>query len=876
MRQPGEQAVSGDKTLEPANAKDVKRATDELPAIDEIDGEKKGGGLVSMILVIAILGVTGVLGGVVKDKFFSAPPEEPKQNDNLDIPDVDQIQHSPAVAMKPDRSPKPQGTTDQPVSYMPPQRFDRSGNGSGVDLGDVFAANVDHLAIKDAPLATEPDDKEKKEVGQPNTDAEGDSEGMSGTRLSKAEEEEAAKLRRENTHLHDGMPEMPPGTDADSTEPMPTKRGMAGDLEFDREVFKPGVYPEAGRSRDYYLTLLRNHLHRQDNAVLDLQKAYILLSLYYDPSIDPDLYRGYFDGMVAELYDALTQPADASGRRELIPDPRQQVAIITEFMLHGYIPQVDENGLRTVRPTPYPGWRVQEYHSGIPGPGVAPQGQAMLVNEVFNPELMAMGSDNAGAARRQNVASNTALNLLTLIIVRRLQHQLPGLDSEKLGVKLPVYAVRLPDRTILRYNNMRGPGELIPDEETNKNDSYARNIEFLRNGNHCSGKDYVRRFMISDGERASGLYLQTLHDKHFFASLGFELAQAHVHHANSPEGAAQHDELFSQAQTLLETWVLDADNGMQGLRQVRRPDGSLREAPEVPMARGDPELRDAYLLYADMMLSNAHFADLQAQMEQSPSLRDALDDASELNGRQELDRGNLNAARAYFTKALEVADEAENARANYFLGEINFLLAKWSNQPRSGMAEEAKLSEAIRRYDMAIDADLLTSALSGDERRTLYFHRAIAHRDEGDLWKALGDMNKVAEMAPAFARTPIFETLVSRMKIDRAFEVLLKSEAKLPDPQAEGQAKFEAVAYLGTSLSLNAKHRGELLRCAEAFGNTGNIAAEWRLAGTLKAIAATAPIPAGDMAGAYEYMPDFGRDGAKWADWLRAYFAANP
>lgn len=852
--------MSGNTTLEPANAKDVKAATDELPSINQIEGESKGGGPIAIVLLVAILGVSAITGGIVSKKFF--PEEEDADvSEVVDISDPEKYVHNPAEALKPRASSKRLGVEEARKSYQAPTRASR--DVKGLSLAQVLAAQADQNQVKDAPLAIEPEERDSMDSPDPDAGSDGmggmdeessDPSAMESdqpaTRITKEEQEDAARLRRQNTRLGSGIPELPPGVDESVVE-MPAEREMAGDLQIDRTVFKPGVYPESGKSRDYYLTLLRNHLHRSDEAVLDLQKAYILLSMYFDPSVEPKQYREYFDGMVETLYMAITQEANADGVRELIPDPRQQLAIVTEFVQHGYLPTVDTNGVRTVTPTPYPGWDVQEYHAGVPGPGTHPADQAMLINEVFDSELMAMGWSNKGANRRKNKASSTALNLITLIMLRRLQHDLPGMrNSEVLGVEVPVYGVRLPGRTILRYNNAAGPGELMPDEDANADGNFARNIEFLRNGNHYSGRDYIRRFSISDGERASGLYLQSLHDKHFFATLGYELAKSMVERANDSDDNSERAKLYKEAQTLLDTWVLDADNGMIGMQQAYRPDGSPREAPEFPTPRGDPDLRDAYLLYADMMMQNAV--------------------AAETEGREALYRGNLETARAYFMNALEVADEAENARANYFLGEISFTLAKWSNQLRGD--GEATYGEAIRRYDMAIDADLLTSALSGDERRNLFFHRAMAWQQEGDLWKSLQDMETVADLAPVFARSPAYENLHRRMKIDRAFEVLLESDAMIPNPQQRGKAKFEAVAYLGNTLTLSQDDRPDLLRCAEAFGDTGNIAAEWRLAGVLQKIAASAGSPDMEMGESWEASPDYGLNGGDWSRWLREYF----
>lgn len=631
------------------------------------------------------------------------------------------------------------------------------------------------------------------------------------------------------------IPARPPGmidpdveAEAEAAAPLPQ------DIESRREALSPDQYPPSGLERHEYLKTLRNALNRPPGSKLDLEKAYILLSMYYQPTLNPDSYRAAIQDMASELYERLA-PKGADGRRKVINDGREQVRIIREFMLHGL--------------GPFKGWEVQEYHPGLISQGTPIEDQAYLIQDTFR-----------DGATKRNVASSTAMNLLTLVLVRKLASDVRPHSNEP-KVHVPLYGVRLPDRTILRYD-VDGPFKPLPIEESNADAmwtdtalpvtadtpvqpalafdplEYSRNIEFLRNGNHYSAGDYIRRYSISSSDVSSGTYLVTLDDKQMFASLGYEIARSEV--------LTRKQEGYIRARTLLEDWVLDRDDGT-GVR----PDGGSRVRPERPTPRGDPSMRDAYVLYAEMLLQQADYEGIKRQIDENLVLRENPERLSELRGLIAHQRARLESARAYLEDSLRFSPE--NARAHLYMGDIDLIMDDGSMPDRLSGTEADYLGRALRHFGMAEQLDRGT--LNGQERFLLHYHRALAHKRRNNLLPALADLDRVAAINPTFALTPAFEKVRDRLRMDRAFEVL-----GAPSELESGELKFEAVKYLSENLALEKSHRPDLMHCAALIGRIDNIAAEWKLIRYLQALTGK----------------DFERDSAAWTRHFRAYFEQNP
>lgn len=600
-----------------------------------------------------------------------------------------------------------------------------------------------------------------------------------------------------------------------------------------REALSPEAYPPSGLEPRQYLVHLRNALNRPRGAKLDLEKVYILLSMYYRPEIKPEDYRGAIHAMASELYNRLAPKGD-DGIRRVVSDGREQVRIVVEFMLHGL--------------GPFHGWEVQEFHPGLISHGTPVQDQSFLVYDTLKE-----------GPNKRNEAASTALNLLTLVLVRKLATDVAnGPDDPR--VYVPLYGVRLPDRTILRYD-ADGPFKPLPMDEAdpasavarglldtgsrNPTDPalavrgipYARNIELIRNGNHYSGAEYVRRMAISPTDVTSGTYLMTLDDKQFFASLGYELARADIRR----RGAAN----YQRAKAILEEWVLDRDDGSGA-----RFDGSKRVAPVVPSPRGDPGMRDAYMLYADMLLQQADYEGIKRQIDENLVLQENHERLSELRGLIAHQRARLESARAYLEDALKLSPN--NPRAHLYLGDIDFIMDDGSLPDSLKGTDADRLSKAMHHFAMAESLD--NGALNGQDRFLLHYHRALAHKRRGDLLPALADFKRVAEINPTFSRTPAFEKVQDRLMLDRAYEVLAA-----PSDIEDGQLKFQAVQFLADNIMLVPTHRPELMRCCDLIGKVDNVAAEWQLVKFLEKLTGW----------------DHGRDGAAWKRHMKLYFDEN-
>jgi len=600
-----------------------------------------------------------------------------------------------------------------------------------------------------------------------------------------------------------------------------------------RESLSPEAYPPSGLEPRQYLVHLRNALNRPRGAKLDIEKVYILLSMYYRPDINPDTYRGQIHAMATELYGRLA-PKGEDGIRRVVTDGREQVRIVTEFMLHGV------GGFR--------GWEVQEFHPGLISHGTPVQDQAFLVFDTLK-----------HGPNKRNEAASTSLNLLTLLLVRKLSTDVAnGPDDPK--VHVPLYGVRLPDRTILRYDP-DGPFKPLPMDEADPSSAvarglletssrnptdpalavrgipFARNIEMIRNGNHYSGAEYVRRMAISPTDVSSGTYLTTLDDKQFFATLGYELARADIRRRNPSN--------YLRAKTILEEWVLDRDDGT-GVRF----DGGQRAAPVAPSPRGDPGMRDAYLLYADMLLQQADYEGIKRQIDENLVLQENHERLSELRGLIAHQRARLESARAYLEDALKLSPD--NPRGHLYLGDIDFIMDDGSLPDSLKGSDADRLSRAMHHFAMAESLD--NGALNGQDRFLLHYHRALAHKRRGDLIPALADFNRVAEINPTFSRTPAFEKVMDRLKLDRAYEVLAA-----PSDVEDGQLKFEAVQFLADNIMLVDSHRPELMRCCDLIGKIDNVAAEWQLVRFLQGLTGWT----------HE------RDGAAWRRGFKQYFDEN-
>jgi tetratricopeptide (TPR) repeat protein len=615
-----------------------------------------------------------------------------------------------------------------------------------------------------------------------------------------------------------------------SDEEEANQPALPADVESRRHSLSPDAYPPAGLAdRRQYLVHLRNALNRPRGTKLDLEKAYILASMYYNPHLEPDTIRGALNSMASELYNRLAPQGD-DGRRRVVTDSREQVRIVSEFMLHGL--------------GPFKGWDVQEYHPGLIDHGTAPADQAYLASDTL-----------ANGPTHRNKASSTALNLLTLILVRKLAHDTKPTESDP-DVYIPLYGVRLPDRTILRFD-ANGPWLPLPTEDGRSGPSYdrpmprdpsattlsvddsiyTRNIEFLRNGNHYSAGDYIRRYGISDSDLTSGTYLHTLDDRQMFATVGFELARADV--------STRTGEGYLRARAILEEWVLDRDDG-----SGRRWDGAARPQPQTSTPRGDPGMRDAYLLYADMLLHQADYEAIRRQLDENIVLRSNPGRMSEIRSLIAHHRGALESARAYLEDALRISPQ--NARAHLYMGDIDFLLDDGSLPPSLLGGDRDLLGRSIQHFDRAEALD--NGTLTGQERFLLHYHRALAHMRRGNLLPALADLDRVAEINPTFSRTPVFAMVRDRLKLDRAFEVL-ESSSDVDD----GETKFAAITFLGETLVLGADHRADLLRAAELVRSIDNIAAQWEMAKMLR-----------EKTGA-----DHGRDAGAWRREIEAKIAAK-
>ena len=445
----------------------------------------------------------------------------------------------------------------------------------------------------------------------------------------------------------------------------------------------------AGRDQGYYWTLLRNALNRKASDEFDLEKAWLLLTMYFNPEYDPEEYTSKIDDLSRELKSALV-----SEERQMVDgveqvrrvlrgkDERTRVEAIIQFMLHGMV----SNEVETARGTGvdyrrvHGGFEIQEYHPGIRGAGIPLYRQHFLADQVLANDLKA-----------GNSASSTALNILTLILLRRLSMEVLAADDIESGmevrVSIPMFGVRLPDRTILRYDH-RGWGNMIPDVENilqaepsraippelgrlktgtrteiKSADAYERNVEFLRNGNHYNGSDYWRRYNLSSTDLVEGIYLRTLSDLHMFATLGYEIARVQIA-AGNVEGVDQPTKTrhFNQAQKILEEWVLDRDDG-RGFRF----DNSRRSAPreEFRMPRGDLSLRDAYILYAQLMLDRSDYSGIKRMIREANVFTASPDRATQLFGAIQKVNGQLDQATATLERALMASAVGnEGTRAN--------------------------------------------------------------------------------------------------------------------------------------------------------------------------------------------------------------------
>ncbi|MCK6439373.1 MAG: tetratricopeptide repeat protein [Planctomycetes bacterium] len=780
--------------LQPANSKDVQRATGavraqvpgDLPASADgatpaAEGGAKAqspksvkGTVIAVVIMLGIAGVSYLIANLVSERFFPAKPKEVE---------VERPVRAPTLGPRADE------------------------------------AKLAGMGIPDTKPYRDP------------------AEGKEGERADTPEEVKGAKdiydeiYKRERAHLTNDVDfslantdsyQMPDEEDVETDRP--EREGVEGtepalpkDRDEAREALSPkhDAYPEPGRPAREYLVLLRNALNKMDGMKVDLEKCFILLSMYYDPNIDPKVYLGYIQNMASELYGRLTVQGDKG--RMPITDPREQVNIVTGFMMHG--------GGR------FKGWDVQEYHPAISGAGTPITQQHYLAQQVF-----AQGEDV------RNASSSTTLNILTLILLRKLagvgENHFTG-NPDDMPVHVPFYGVRLPDRTILRFD-AGGHHRPLPEREGGDSSDplslYTRNVEFLRNGNHYDGADYDSRFAISDGEKLNGIYLWTLDDRELFASLGYELARMEVFKGQRGDG-----ESWKRARTLLEEWVLDRDDGTQGHHRdgvATRPVSSHR-AP-----RGDLKLRDAHLLYAQMLLLLGDFEHLKMQIDENPALLTDPALSGGLSGMLAHSKGHLESAIAHLEDAIKLSDD--NARAHLYLGDISLLMHDGSTPEAMVGTGGDRLHMALRHLNAAETYD--NGTLTGTERFLLHYRRALAYARKSEMLDALKDLGRVAKINPEFARTPRYDDLLARFRIERSFQAL-----ESPSSKESGELKFEAVAYLEKTLSLKPEHQAELLRCARLFGHTDNVAAEWELAAAL-----------GRMTG-----QNHGRDGAAWETWLR-------
>lgn len=112
-------------------------------------------------------------------------------------------------------------------------------------------------------------------------------------------------------------------------------------------------------------------------------------------------------------------------------------------------------------------------------------------------------------------------------------------------------------------------------------------------------------------------------------------------------------------------------------------------------------------------------------------------------------------------------------------------------------------------------------------------------------------------MNPRFARTPRFDKISQRLKIDRAFQVLEAPSNTI----AQGDLKFSALNFLEETLMLEPEHMADFLRTASIFESSNdNIALEWEISAFLHNTTGQ----------------NFSRDADAWKSWIEDYFAQNP
>lgn len=748
------------ENLKPANADDVRRATRKvaekgdtglMAAARPEDGDtgtvqKKAGGLSPRAwTIIAFAGVIAIVGGfLVANHLFGNKPEI-KRLPEIVIPHLQSTGEINTPSFKPFDAAQSINRTSRQAAVAT--------LANPIDPSDIFGTIAD---------------REEKQLGGLTGEGSADFSVLATGLLG---ETDSSRARPDTVDLS-------PPKDRSATE-------LPADRVDHRIARSPSEYPESGLNPQRYWIWLRNALNRPEGSDIDLEKAWIILSMYYNPQLDPQVYLAWLNDLTAELYSRLAPLDAATGERRIVTDGRERVRILSDFMQHGM--------------GPYLGWEVEDYRPDVVHHGQRPEKHRMLVNEVlmYNP-------------RERNRASNTAMNILTLILLRKLEKQTFTFEGRKQpSVMIPIYGVRLPGRSILRYDSM-GKGRVVPDQDNvsmvssgagTLNDEafgdqsgprieadvlgYARNIEFLRNGNHYDGEDYVRRFSISDSDRAQALYLRTLSDKRFFATLGYELAQIEITRG-SREG-------YDRARLLLEEWVLDRDDGTIGPRSAKKAvisevTGRPRSQPPVRFPRGDEDFRDAYLLYAEMLLQQSEFASIREQLDVNPVIRNSPERAATIRALLAAHANRIDSATAYLEDALAMNDD--NPRAHLLLGDIHFIRDDGTTPVATRGTYMDPLTRALEHFDKAFAFDNRLGRLAGSERRLLHFHRGLARYRQGMLDSALEDLTYLGKISPEFAETPAYASLLRDVQIDRAFVRLTTNDGTTNGNQKLVEAEF--------------------------------------------------------------------------------------
>ncbi|MCA8940070.1 MAG: hypothetical protein KDB07_09685 [Planctomycetes bacterium] len=822
--------------LQPANAKEVYSATREMIAeglfddlYDDDDFEttqpvklraqvaprqqRKGavnrGRLLGTLFIVALLGVAGTYVYVN----YIAEKEQPiveKEPENLEVSPILVPDYKPASDKAIDRV---RPTSDAMVTQpLPPREAPKVSRESVLGRLDFLSRGDEESGYA---LLAPPPEQNLPEEGLPT--------------ISKSEFEEEVGIR------------------------------SPGGREDVRRALSPMEYPKAGLEPIEYWKLLRNQLllrndpDQPEGAQIDLEKAWILLSLFYNPNLDIEEHRSYLSRLAAELYNRLIV-IDDSGDAVLRGTEAERVRTVINFLLNG--------------DTASGGWDVQEFHPGIRNMGIPPYDQNYLIDEVF------LNGD-----KNRNSASNTSLNLLTLVLLRKIGMDLDG-DGERIGVNVPIYGMRLPDRTILRYDARGANAILLSQEERSRVEArsfgdfsvdtriepdykgYTRNIELIRNGNHYDAEEYQRRYQISDSDAENGVYLRTLSDRRMFASLGYELAMADVQRARlvASTDFAQAEMLYDRAERFLTEWVLDRDNG--------DGDGFMRKrryAPNHPQPRGDLLLRDAHILLAELYLQRADYPAIAALIENDFGLSTDGERAQTLRALLQASRQAIEGARASFTDVMKFDDR--NPFANLYLGEFDFLSAdaslpaiyQWKPSGEVNGLDELltnvinqdidKMASAINHFNIAEAND--RGRLNGQQRFTLHLHRALAYEQKGQLINAIADLQRAGQIDPEYGRSPSYQNIDRRLRYARVFEVLEKSNG-----EEDGQLMYDAISFLDKNLLLQAEMRYELGRTIDALDMIKNIAIQWEVVAVLKRVTGK----------------DFGRSATLWKNWLNEHF----